>query len=152
MIWSCTREMVAAGLTAAVASASVVLATPASAATGDRAPATDRRARSDDGDRLRSVVVIKGRRAVRVVAEYGDLRRPETFRVRARLRRDGTWRSVRLGPVARTEGTGMGCGLSHVIDYGEDTLRLRIPRKCGQRWSALRVRHAGGALYLDNAL
>jgi hypothetical protein len=146
------REAVVAVLTLGILAAPSVMATPASAATGDDAAASDRSARSDDGDRLRRVVVVHGRRAVRVVAEYGDLRRPETFRLRARLRRDGTWRNVRLGPVPRTDTAGMGCGMSHVIGYDKDTLRLRIPRKCGQRWSALRVRHAGSAVYLDNAL
>ena len=150
---SITRETV--GILIALAVAVVPLATAAPAAAGTRVAvevhqpsAADR---ADGGDYLRSVVVTVGRRAIRVVAEYDDLQRPETFRLRARSRAGGTWSSARLGPGSGTSGA-MGCTVRHAIDYGADTLSVRIPRTCARGWSALRIRHAGSALYLDSAL
>ena len=151
---SISREMV--GVLVALAVAVVPLATAAPAAASTRVDVEVRQVsvtgRSDGGDLVRSVVVTVGPRAIRVLAEYDDLQRPETFLLRAKWRTSGTWTGSRLGPDSGTAGAELGCTVGYSIDYRADTMRARIPRSCARGWAALRLRHAGSVLYLDNAL
>ena len=148
-----THLLAAAVVTVVVATAPLAMTAPASADIRVSWTSSGRgQDWADDGDRLVSVAVVEGRRGVRVVAEFDDLRRPETFSLRLRLRSDGSWRTERVGSLVETGRVGMRCRMSYAVDHRAETFSLRIPRSCGQHWSALRLRHAGTSLYLDSTL
>jgi hypothetical protein len=99
-------------------------------------PAPDRRA----GD-VRRVRLVHGQRAISVRMKFVDLRRSAWQRFDVAMRTDtGTWYAEVVASKKRSAGRhflweqggdAVSCtAMSHRIDYAQDTVTLRVPRRC----------------------
>ncbi|HEX2174399.1 MAG TPA: hypothetical protein VHG70_00690 [Nocardioidaceae bacterium] len=97
---------------------------------------------------IRRTTIVHGPRAVSMRISFVELRRAgEWYTFDAELRTNaGTWLFVTVWPYRQhwrgeLDVSRRNCGVTRRVDYGQDVLKLRIPRTClnGPRWVQARV-------------